>query len=76
MEFVTPVIQVSDNKFKEYLNMINTLRLDVFNGKPCRKCGNTLRYFISKRCVDCKKQHNHNNYQKSVIMKRHDLENE
>lgn len=54
--------------------MSNILRLDTFNGKPCRKCGNTLRYFISKRCVDCKKQHNHSNYQKTVIMKRHDIE--
>ncbi len=27
-----------------------------FEGKPCRKCGSTLRYIKSKECVACAKQ--------------------
>lgn len=25
----------------------------TYEGKPCRKCGNTTRYFSTRSCVDC-----------------------
>jgi len=30
-----------------------------FHGKPCKKCGATLRYKRNRRCVECKKKENH-----------------
>lgn len=33
-----------------------------FEGKPCRVCGETLRYKSNKRCVECKGRIDHENY--------------
>ena len=33
-----------------------------YDGKPCRVCGETLRYRSNKRCVECKGRIDHENY--------------
>jgi hypothetical protein len=33
---------------------MTTQLAETFNGKPCRKCGGTLRYVAQKRCVACR----------------------
>lgn len=33
-----------------------------YDGKPCRVCGETLRYRRNKRCVECKGRIDHENY--------------
>lgn len=33
-----------------------------FEGKPCKVCGETLRYKSNKRCVECKGRIDHENY--------------
>ena len=33
-----------------------------YDGKPCRVCGETLRYRKSRRCVECKGRIDHENY--------------
>ncbi len=30
--------------------------LKRYHGAPCRNCGNTLRYVVSKNCVECQHQ--------------------
>lgn len=51
-------------------------KLNVFDGKPCKKCGSTLRYSLNKRCVECKRQHNKKDWQNELVKRRHNLENE
>ena len=35
------------------LNVISKA-LNQYHGKPCKVCGETLRYKSNKRCVECK----------------------
>lgn len=28
----------------------------LYNGKPCKTCGNTLRYMSTQNCVDCQRK--------------------
>lgn len=30
--------------------------MNKFNGKPCAKCGETLRYILGRNCVGCMKR--------------------
>ncbi|ELI5726095.1 hypothetical protein RRK80_004706 [Salmonella enterica] len=46
--------------------------LAAFNGKPCRKCGSTLRHGITKRCIACKKALDDAAYQRKKVLQRHD----
>lgn len=49
-----------------------------YHGKPCRECGETLRYRSNKRCVMCKHEMDAWNYQqrkaRQDVENRHDLE--
>lgn len=33
-----------------------------YEGRPCKKCGETVRYISSKRCVTCQSKDNENRY--------------
>ncbi len=33
-----------------------------YEGSPCKKCGETVRYISSKRCVACQAKDNENRY--------------
>lgn len=35
---------------------------NTYEGSPCRKCENTLRYAKGRICVSCKKKHNARRY--------------
>lgn len=37
-----------------------------FNGKPCRKCGNTTRYISNKVCVTCSAKHSRKYREKNL----------
>lgn len=53
----------------------------TYTGKPCKKCGNKIRYSNSRRCVECthllsKKQWERNKAQSEVeqVLERHEIE--
>ena len=35
---------------------------NIFEGTPCRVCGNKIRYKNKHICVECKKEHNKRRY--------------
>lgn len=57
------------DKTIKHLNKI--LRaVSQYNGKPCKVCGETLRYKSNKRCVTCKHEMDAWNYQQRKARKQ------
>lgn len=50
--------------------------LKIWNGKPCRVCGNRQRYVSDNACVHCKQQRNKKDWQKVLVLRRHGLDSE
>ncbi|MCS5737577.1 UNVERIFIED_CONTAM: hypothetical protein RF648_17605 [Kocuria sp. CPCC 205274] len=52
--------------------------LNQYHGKPCKVCGETLRYRSNKRCVMCKHEMDAWNYQqrkaRKQVEQRHEVE--
>ena len=49
-----------------------------YDGKPCKVCGEPLRYKSNKRCVECKHRMDSENYERrkerKAIEQRHSVE--
>lgn len=46
---------------------------DKYEGKPCRVCGENIRYVSNKRCVQCKHALDAENYQRRKLGKAFDV---
>lgn len=66
---------------REVRNMAFYTAGKTYTGKPCRKCGNKVRYMNSRRCVECKNalskaewQRNKAQAEVEQVLGRHDIE--
>ena len=44
---------------------------EIVEGRPCKKCGSTIRLKNTGRCQECHRLYNNNRYQKPEVKERH-----
>lgn len=46
------------------------MKLTIYQGKPCKKCGSTERYTSDKRCVACRHAQNAKAWEKVLELRK------